>query len=254
MNELIIIIIIVAVIALLVRAYKWIMTRHWKIKLGVIQILDDGSIVESLDQEIKASSELPFSGNLLASHFARYLALREAGFGVNQYGLLSAYLFKWETAGFVQTEMIADSEVRVAFNDTGAPTEEIELELYQILRSNDVFGEAGFNHDLFQDWGKKVLALGEKDLLETKDVAFDKKDRIRFTRQGYDQSLSHRSFEKYFKDLSLSTFSKMDEKRQKQALSFALCLELTEEIEEFINANGSALEILQVANRVWRAF
>lgn len=252
MNELIIVVVIIAVIGLLVRAYKWIITRHWKIKLGVIQILDDGSVVEALDQAIKASSDLPFDGHLLASHFARYLTLRESGYGANHHGLLSTYLFKWETAGMVQTQMMSDSEVRLTFNDTLIPTEEIELELYQILNSNEMFSDSGFNSDLLQDWGKKVLALGEARLLETSAVAFDQKGRIRFTKQGYDHSLSHRSFEKYFKDLSVSTFCKMDIKRQEQELSFALCLGLTDQLVKLVDSNGKASEVLQIANRAWR--
>lgn len=247
MNELIVILIIVAVITLLVRSYKWITTRHWKIKLGVIQILNDGSVVEALDADIKASMELPFGGHLLGSHFAGYLTLRESGARANHYGLLSAYLFKWERKKIVQTEMTTKTESHLTFNENPLPVDEIELELYQILKSNEIF-----NDDLLQDWGKKVLALGEAALLETEDVAFDQKGRIRFTKKGYDRSLSHRSFEKYFKDLSVSTFYEMDEALQEQTLSFALCLGLVDEIERLADTNSKQSEILHVVNRVWR--
>jgi len=252
MNELIGIGIIIAIVALLMWVYKGIMTRHTKIKLGIIQVLDDGAVVESMNSDIKPSSELPFNGSILASFFASYLVMRESGVGANSHGLLSTYLFKWETKGIIKTELITDAEVHLTFDDTLLPTEAVELELYEILKSNDMFGDAGIDYDLLHDWSKKMLALGEAELLETGDVAFDQKDRIRFTRQGYDKSLGHGSFEKYFRDISFSTFCEKDYQRQEQGLSFVLLLELTEEIEEYVNSNQNVPEVLQIANRIWR--
>jgi len=252
MNELMIVIIIVATIALLMRVYKSIVTKHTKIKLGVIQILADGAVVEAMNHQIQASSELPFAGSIPASFFANYLVMRESGYGANYHGLLSAYLFKWEMAGIVKTELVSETDVYLTFDDTVMPTEEIELELYEILKSNDMFRAPGFDYTLLHPWDKKILAIGENELLEAKDVAFDQKGRIRFTRQGYDQSLSHGSFEKYFRDISSATFCKMDPKRQQQELSFALLLELTEEIEAYVKAGQNVPEVLQIANRVWR--
>jgi len=252
MSELITIVIIIAVVALLMRAFKSFMTRRTKINLGVIQVLDDGALVESMNSHIKASSKLPFNDSIIASFFASYLSLRESRFGPNYHGLLSTYLFKWEREGLVKTELISETEARLTFADASLPTEEIELELYEILKANNMTGESEFDYELLHDWGKKVLALGEAELLETEDVAFDRKERIRFTRQGYDKSLSHGSFEKYFMNISFATFCEMDDLRQQQELSFALLFELTEEIEEYVDSNSNAPELLQIANRVWR--
>ena len=253
MSELIIIVIIIAIIALLMRVFKSFMTRRTKINLGVIQVLNDGAFVESMDNDIIASSDLPFSGSIKASYFANYLTLRESGYGGNYYGLVSAYLFKWETEGILKTEM-TDSVVYLTFDDENKPTEEIELELYEILKSNGIEDGANIDYALLEDWSKKILALGEEELLETEDVAFDQKGRIRFTKQGYYRSLSHRSFEKYFENLTPATFNEMDDQHQLQELGFALLLDFTEEIESIIDPDSEAPELLQIANRVWRVF
>jgi len=252
MNELIGVGIIVAIAALLMWVYKRIMVRHTKMKLGIIQVLADGAVVESMNHEINPSSDLPFNGNIIASFFASFLVMRESGVGANYYGLLSMYLFKWELAGIIKTKMITDAEVHLTFDDTKRPTTEVELELYEILKANDMFGAPGMDVNLLHDWSKKMLALGEAQLLETKDVAFDSKDRIRFTRQGYDKSLGHGSFEKYFRDISFSTFCEMDAHQQERELSFALLLGLIEEIEAHVNSNQNVPEVLQIANRVAR--
>jgi len=229
------------------------MTRRTKINLGVTQILNDGAFVESMDSDIIASSELPFNGSIIASFFASYLTLRESGFGGNYHGLVSAYLFKWETEGILQTEM-TDCGLQLTFDSKNKPTEEIELELYEILKLNGIEDRGEFDHSILEDWLKKTLALGEAELLETEAVAFDQKGRIRFTKQGYYKSLSHRSFEKYFENLTFATFNEMDNQRQLQELSFALLFDFIEEIEEIIGDNSNVPEILQIANRVWRVF
>jgi len=255
MFELIVIVILIAVVILLMRVFRSFMIRRSKINLGVIQILNDGALVETLNKDIMASSDLPFNGSVKASFFASYLTLRESGFSANHYGLVSAYLFKWETEGILQTEMTKDSLVYLTFIDEQKPTAEIELELYEILKSNGIEDGGYIERTVLHDWSKKILALGEQELLETGDVAFDQKNRIRFTRQGYNKSLSHPSFEKYFEHLSSTTFNEMDDQRQLQELSFALLLDLTEEIAEIIEPSSSETpEILKIANRVWRIF
>jgi len=205
-----------------------------------------------MNNDIKANSELPFNGSIMASFFASYLTLRESGFNGNYYGLVSAYLLKWEVEGILQTEMTSDLIVYPTFDHKRKPTHAVELELYEILKSNNIEDGGHIDDDALQDWSKKILALGEQELLETGDVAFDQKGRIRFTRQGYDHSLSHPSFEKYFENLSLPTFCNLDPQRQQQELSFALLFGLIEEIEEYINSNQNVPKVLQMANRVWR--
>ena len=251
MVEIIVIVLIVGIFWLLMRAYKSFITRRMKMKLGVVQVLNDGAIVEAMDADILPSSELPFNGNLLASFFATYLVMRESKGAGNWHGLLSAYLFKWEIEGIIQSEMTSETDARLIFTEI-VPTEAIELELYEILKSNDMFGDAGFDYDKLKDWSKKVLALGEAELLEAKDVAFDQKGRIRFTRQGYKKSLDHGSFAKYFMTLSSVTFCELDFQRQQQELSFALLLELTEDIEKVVGTNGNVSVVLKAADRVWR--
>ena len=254
MNEIIIIIIIILIILLLTRVYKRIMTRHWKIKFGVIQTLNDGTLVESKNSDITANSALPFDGRILASLFASFLIGRELGTGIDYYGAVSQYLFNWEVEQLIKTEMVTDTQAHLIFNDTAMPTEEIELELYDILKSNDMTSSEKFSNQLhlLDGWGKKVLALGERALLETGDVAFDQKERIRFTKKGYTQSLRHASFSKYFTNLSLTTFCEMDILRQKQELSIALRLDLVEDIEKLALSNANVPEVLKIANRVWR--
>ena len=254
MGEFIIIVIIIAVVIFLMRVFRSFMIRRTKISLGVTQVLNDGSHAESLDSDIEASSKLPFDGSVKASFFASYLTLRESGLSGNYFALASAYLFKWETEGILQTEMTSDLIVYPTFSDDSKPTEEIELELYEILKANDIEDGGVLDYDKLAQWGKKIIALGEQELLETGDAAFDQKDRIRFTKEGYQKSLSHFSFEKYFENLTLTMFSKMDHQRQLQELSFALLLDFTEEIEALVKEDSDALELLQIANRVWRIF
>ena len=254
MGDLIIIVIIIAVIAFFMRVFWSFMVRRTKINLGITQILNDGSHAESMEKDIEASSNLPFNGSVKASFFASYLTLRESGLCVDYYTLVNAYLFKWETEGILSTKMNGDLIVFPTFSEKSKPTGEIELELYEILNDKAIEDGGGLDYGDLAHWGKKILALGEQELLETGDVAFDQKDRIRFTKQGYQKSLSHSSFEKYFESLTLSTFSKMDYQRQLQELSFALLLDLTEEIEALIGENADVLELLQMANRVWRIF
>jgi len=247
MNELMVILLIVILILFAMWLYKKVLTRQTKMRLGITQILNDGAIVEARDQDIIASSELPFDGNLLASFFATYLTMRESKGAGNWSGLISAYLFQWEIDGLIKTTIDADNRLRIRFIDEVRPMIDIELELYDILKSNDI---AEFDFDLLRDWSKKVLAVGEQELLETEDAAFDQKGRIRFTRGGYEKSLSHGSFIKYWISLSLTTFNQLDDHRQKQELIFALLLELTDEIQVFVNENNKACDILEIANRV----
>ena len=256
MGEFILIVIIIAVVIFLMRVFRSYMIRRTKIDLGVTQVLNDGAHVESMDSDIEASSDLPFDGSVKASFFASYLTLREssAGFIGNYYALVNAYLFKWETEGILETEMTSDLVVYPTFSDEIKPTGEIEEELYEILHSTGIEDGGSLNCGELHDWVKKILALGEQELLETGDVEFDQKDRIRFTRQGYDKSLSHPSFEKYFETLTPATFSEMDHQRQTQELSFALLLDFTEEIEALVEEYLDAPRLLQIANRVWRIY
>jgi len=248
MTELIVIAFIIGFILFAMWLYKSVMIRQTKLKLGITQILNDGSIVEAMDHEIIASSQLPFDGDLLASFFATYLTMRESKGAGNWSGLISTYLFQWEVDGLIKTSLDSDGRPHLTFNDV-KPTTEIELELYDILKSNHL---TDFDYDLLKDWSQKVLALGEQALLELGDIAFDQKGRIRFTREGYDKSLSHGRFAKYWMDLSLLTFNEFDQKRQQQELSFALLLELTDKIQAFVSENSNASDILQIANQVWR--
>ena len=254
MNEVIVMMVILVLVLLLMRVYKGIMMRRWKIKFGVIQILNDGTLAESKNSDIIASSELPFNGSMVASLFASYLIGRELRAKIDYDGALGQYLFNWEVNGLIKTEMITHLKARLIFNDPVMPMAEIELELYEILKSNDMINSEKITSQLhlLDGWGKKLLALGEKELLETGDVAFDEKNRIRFTSCGYDQSLGHARFTKYFMNHSLTTFCKMDQKRQQQELSMALRLNLRQEIEKLVDSNTEVPEILKIANRVWR--
>ena len=252
MSDLFILAVIIAVVVLLLRVLRSYVTRRTKINLGVMQVLNDGALVESMDSNIMASSDLPFSGSIKASFFASYLTLHESGYNGNYYGLVSAYLLKWETEGLLQTEMNSDGIVFLTFVNNRKPSEEIELELYKILKSNDIEDGGSINYPMLQDWIKRIIALGEQELLEKEDVAFDQKRRIRFTRQGYHKSLSHPSFEKYFKNLTPTMFNELDSERQLRELVFAILLDLTVEIEDIIDNDAS--EVLQIANRVWRVF
>ena len=252
MGDLIIFVIIIAVVILLMRVLRSYVMRRTKINLGIMQVLNDGALVESRDGNIMASSDLPFNGSIKASFFASYLTLHESGYSGNYYGLISAYLLKWETEGLLQTEMNSSGVVFLTFGSNRKPAEEIELELYNILKSNGIEDGGSIDYSVLQDWIKKILALGEQELLEKEDVAFDQKGRIRFTRQGYKKSLGHPSFEKYFTTLTSTTFNELDSERQQRELVFALLLDLNEKIEEIVDNN--APDILQIANRVWRVF
>lgn len=249
MSELVIVALFIGFIWLLARMYRSYMIRQTKFKLGIAQILSDGTVVETMDHQIEADSTLPFEGRLLALFFATYLIMREQKDAGNWTGLISAYLFKWEMAGLITSEHFDESVTRFTFHDGKKPIDAIEIELYDILKSNL---ESGFDFDLLQDWSQKVLAMGEKELLETSDVAFDAKGRIRFTSAGYDRSLSHGRFAKYWRSLSAATVCEKDETRLFQELSVALLLNLTEEIESFAIKRDEVSEMLLIANRVWR--
>ena len=234
------------------RIYKSHMTKQTKLKLGVSQILNDGAIVEAMESDIKPNSQLPFEGRILASYFASYLTTREAGYMANYYGLISSYLLKWEHEGIVKSELPDNKKVYFEFNDQKSPTMGIELELYDLLKTNRLTGIIKEDYELLQNWIKKTLALGEQELLATSEVAFDAKGRVRFTKKGYEASLLQAGFEKNFLNLSLTTFKKQETEHQKQTLIFALLLDFTEEIENFTNSNEEVPEIIQIANRVWR--
>jgi len=245
MIELMTIVLIIMLVLFAMWLYKKIMIKQTKSRLGITQILNDGSIVEAIDRDIIASSQLPFDGKLLASFFATYLTMRESRGAGNWSGLMSAYLFRWEVEGLIKTSVDANQRLHIVFNDA-KPITEIELEFYDILNANDLLA---FDYDLLKDWSQKVLALGEQALLETGDVAFDQKNRIRFTREGYDKSLDHGRFAKYWLDLSLAIFNELDDKRQREQLCFALLLEL---IDENSDVYSDMSEELQIASRVWR--
>ena len=243
-------IIIVIIINIIVAVITYvILLRRIGLKFNRNLVLDDGTKVEDNGEEIPPSSELPFEGRVLATFYAVDLVMP---FRTCYYELISVYLFKWELVGIVKTELVTDFEQRLIFNEDVIPTSVLELELYELLKHNKLTGSSYEDKKLLSGWGKRVLAAGEIELLETKDVALGKSGRIRFTKQGYDKLLSHVSFEKYFMNLSFTTFDKMDHQRQKEEISFALLLSLTEEIEEFVNSNLKVPEMLQVANRVWR--
>lgn len=246
--EILMIVLIVLLILFAMWLYKKVLTKQTKMRLGITQILNDGSIVEAMDQEIMASSHLPFDGDLLASFFATYLTMRESKGAGNWVGLLSAYLFQWEVDGLIQTTIDEDNQLQFTFYEAEL-TSEIELELYDILKSN---GGISFDDELLKNWSRKVLAFGEYILLESGNVAFDIKNRIRFTKEGYHKSLDHGRFAKYWMDVDWAAFSKLSDQRQKEELSFAMLYELTEEIEGFIEGGGASSEMLEIANRVWR--
>ena len=228
------------------------MARHWKFKLGAIQRLNDGTLAETKKDEIPASLILPFEGRLLSSFFASYLSTRESGFRPAYYELISCYLFQWEIRGIITTELTENNQIHISFHDRNLLTDVVEQELYDILSVNSLTGYMDKDEIHLFDWGQKVLALGETELLETNDVAFDQKGRIRFTKQGYDKSLAHASFEKYWENLSFITFYELDEQRQKEIIIVALSRSLTEEIEAFAREVDPVPEVLQIANRIWR--
>ena len=254
MGAFIAIVIIIAFVLVFSVASSSLKTRQRKIYWGNIQILNDGTLVETKYSDIEASSDLPFNGSIKASFFASYLTLRESGFGGNYYALVSAYLFKWETEGILETKMTSGLIVYLTFKDDRKPTGEIELELYEILKTNGLEDGNSLNCDELHSWVKKILALGEQELLETGDAAFDQQNRIRFTKKGYYKSLNHNSFIKCFENLTLSTFSKIEYQRQLQELSFALLLDFTEGIANLVEWESNTPELLQIANRVWRIF
>lgn len=249
MIELIIIAALVGFIWLLARAYRSYMVRKTKLKLGVAQILSDGRIVEVMERDIKTDATLPFEGRFLSSFFASYLIMRENADAGNWQGLIAAYLFKWEVEGFIRSELTDDKTLKLTFCKENESTDALELELYEALKLNH---DAEFDFALLKEWSKKVLAAGEKELLETEDVAFDAKGRIRFTASGFDKSLSHGKFAKYWRKLSLSTVCELDDERLFQELTAALQLELIKDIKRIIGEDDQLVpELLKIAYRVW---
>jgi len=235
-----VLIIIILLILLGMWVYKKVMTKKVKIKLGVIQVLNDGAIVETMNKDIKASSELPFDGNLLASFFAIFLTIRESAANPNWTNLINAYLLKWASVGLVQ---IIDGRLSLSIDDV--PDEQIERKLFEILNEEDILLN-NLNNERLSDWGKHALALGETILTQNEDADFDTSGRIRFTRKGYNKSLSHAKFALYFFEIS-DSFYDLDKNRQTNELCFAILLGLEEEINKL---NSSNCEIANMARKI----
>lgn len=252
MIEIIVLILLGGLIWLLLRAYKSYITTKTKFKLGVAQQLNDGRIVETMNKDIVTQKELPFE-NPLGTYFLNYLVTRESGKELgNWQGLLSYYIFKWELAGNITTEFTSSFGVMVEPKKAPDVGDMHERTLYELLEASNFFKDLDFNGPQLIGWFKTALAHGEKLLVDTSDGAMDGKGRIRLTESGYQKSLDHGGFAKYWYTLTPGVFAAQNEKTQNQLLAGALLLEMYEDIENLTTKSTKPSFGLTVANKSWR--
>lgn len=219
--------------------------RRAKIKLGVIQVLNDGAIVESKDEDIRKISFMTLKYDTHAHYFMTFLTKRESDekHG-NWHGLVSYYLCNWELNGNVNTDLTSEEELVVSY--VKQPVDPTECELYNILKNNDLLVSKDFNNEEFRGWLNSVLAAAEKSLIESGHVAFDKKGRVRFTKKGYKVSLEMGGFLKYWENLGFFRYKQLYENQKRYRVGYALLFELYETLDKYSIDD----EFLDIAKRV----
>jgi hypothetical protein len=177
--------------------------------------LADGRVVRLPRQkQIDSNWSIPFGGSISAVYSAM-LMLRK---GISCEMLMSAYLIRWQKAGYIriekrenqQTKKRAQEEV-IVFSPDKTLNPGVEWELYEILIDNadsdgilwtsDIGKRAEALNEKLIAWGGKVKSEGDKELILSDAAATDIKGTVRFTASGFEQAVKLLEFRKYLIEL-----------------------------------------------------
>jgi hypothetical protein len=177
--------------------------------------LADGRVVRIPRQkQIDSNWSVSFGGSISAVYSAM-LMLRK---GISCEMLMSAYLIRWQKAGYIRiekqenqrTKKRAQEEV-IVFSPDKTPDPGVERELYEILTDNadsdvilwtsDIEKRAEALNEKLTAWAAEVKSEGEQELILSGAAATDIKGTVRFTASGFEQAVRLLGFRKYLIEL-----------------------------------------------------
>ncbi len=178
--------------------------------------LADGTIVRlPKRKQIDSIGTVPL-GRDISNVYAAMNLLRR---GISFEHLMSAYLIRWQEAGFISIEERevkrgfhkAKKEEAIVLNPNKAPKQRVECSLYDILINgadedcilwaSDVQAQAAEFYEKLKKWAEEVTGEGQKGLLNTGAAARDKKGAVRFTAHGFEQAVRLLGFQKYLAEM-----------------------------------------------------
>lgn len=179
--------------------------------------LADGSVVRLREgNHLPMVWSIPFDGSLTAIYTATGLLRR----GITPQALMGAYLIRWQAQGIISIEerqvqrgkKKPKTEEAVVFHPAKVPAQGVEYTLHQLLISfadsegilwgdeSEKWGEKLY--EALGEWADEVKSVGEAELMGLGAVAVDKKGKLRFTAQGFDQSVDILGLKKYLKGMN----------------------------------------------------
>ncbi|KPU42875.1 hypothetical protein OXPF_36430 [Oxobacter pfennigii] len=177
--------------------------------------LADGTAVRLPPRrEIRPEWAVPFNGSIPAVYFAMKLLRRV----ITYEKLMSAYLIRWQQAGYIRIEerekegniKKPKKEEAIVFNPEKKPDKGTEQTLYKILtigtggegilRTSDMEKRAEELYGKLTAWSEEVENDG-KELLIRSGAAEDTKGVIRFTASGFDEAVKILGFQKYLMEM-----------------------------------------------------
>ena len=214
-------------------------------------ILSDGTKIKKHNTPIIASPSLPFDGNVFATYYAKEMLeydLEINGDWVCE--IVEYYLFKWATDGIIEVDLDS-GEMPIIFKDWEKPLEELELELFEVVKKAGVDLFDDDVHEQYSAWGKKIAKIGEDELLQLAVIAKDSEGVMRFTPSGYKQAVYIKSFDQFIEEVDFShEFQLLDEQTQKQQLGMALLIGATENIEEYVMEHEPTRGLIKLADDI----
>ncbi len=165
-------------------------------------------------KDLEINTTVPFFGNIPGAAAIFSLLGKEISFEK----LISAYLVRWQQAGYVQVEKQErqthrhnQAEEAIIFKTKLLPKEPVEQVLYQILsRYADDNGvlwahtmekHAETLYDKLDTWHKEVIQEGNQFLIGNAMAVRIQKYRLHFTEEGFQQAISVLGFQKYLYEM-----------------------------------------------------
>ena len=122
---------------------------------------------------------------------------------------ISAYLMKLQYIGVLDFGKIGKKNIIIQLKTSSMQLSQVEQSLYDLLL--EISDEDGKLSSAYSEnwellgkgvamWEKKVLGIGENELLDMGVLAFDEKEKVRFTEYGYDRLVDFWGYIKHLKE------------------------------------------------------
>ncbi|WP_312433218.1 DUF2207 domain-containing protein [Lacrimispora sp.] len=177
--------------------------------------LADGTVVRLPRQkQIDSNWSVPF-GRSIPAVYSAMLLLRK---GISIEMLMSAYLIRWQKAGYIRIEKRENERTKkrtqeevIVFSPDKILDPGVERELYKILTDNtnrngilwtsDIGKRAEALYEKLTAWAAEVKSEGDQALILSGAAATDIKDTVRFTVSGFEHAVKLLGFRKYLIEL-----------------------------------------------------